>query len=87
MLMVSGIGPEETLKQHKIPVVAALPGVGQNMWVSFGREFTLLFPVLTRNLGSHSLWPFIPSISNNAFLALQPTQSSNPSSSIHGEPN
>jgi choline dehydrogenase len=32
LLMVSGIGPEETLRKHNIPVVAARPGVGQNMW-------------------------------------------------------
>jgi choline dehydrogenase len=30
--MVSGIGPEEVLRQHDIPVVSAKPGVGQNMW-------------------------------------------------------
>ena len=36
--MVSGIGPEETLRQHDIPVISASPGVGQNMWdhVLFG---------------------------------------------------
>jgi len=31
LLMVSGIGPRETLKQHNIPMVADRPGVGQNM--------------------------------------------------------
>jgi choline dehydrogenase len=36
--MVSGVGPEEVLREHDIPVVAARPGVGQNMWdhVLFG---------------------------------------------------
>ena len=34
LLMVSGIGPQETLAKHNIPVVANRPGVGQNMWVS-----------------------------------------------------
>lgn len=34
LLMVSGIGPQETLARHNIPVVADRPGVGQNMWVS-----------------------------------------------------
>lgn len=34
LLMVSGIGPRATLSQYNIPVVADLPGVGQNMWVS-----------------------------------------------------
>lgn len=31
MLMISGIGPKETLQQYGIPVVADLPGVGQNL--------------------------------------------------------
>ena len=33
LLMVSGIGPQGTLSQHNIPVIADRPGVGQNMWV------------------------------------------------------
>ncbi|SMY29237.1 unnamed protein product [Zymoseptoria tritici ST99CH_1A5] len=32
LLMVSGIGPKETLQKYNIPVVKDLPGVGQNMW-------------------------------------------------------
>ncbi|KAL4907837.1 hypothetical protein BDW74DRAFT_166460 [Aspergillus multicolor] len=32
LLMVSGIGPRETLESHGIPVVKELAGVGQNMW-------------------------------------------------------
>lgn len=31
LLMVSGIGPKETLAKFKIPIVQALPGVGQNL--------------------------------------------------------
>lgn len=31
ILMLSGIGPEDELKEHGIPSVAALPGVGQNL--------------------------------------------------------
>jgi choline dehydrogenase len=31
LLMLSGIGPQETLQQHNIPVIANLPGVGQNL--------------------------------------------------------
>ena len=34
LLMVSGVGPQATLSQYNIPVVADRPGVGQNMWVS-----------------------------------------------------
>lgn len=38
MLMVSGIGPKETLQRYNIPVIQDLPGVGQNLWdhVIFG---------------------------------------------------
>lgn len=32
LLMVSGLGPPDTLKQHGIPLISNLPGVGQNMW-------------------------------------------------------
>jgi choline dehydrogenase len=31
LLMVSGIGPREVLKEHNIPVLADRPGVGQNL--------------------------------------------------------
>lgn len=31
LLMVSGIGPQETLRQHRIEPIAILPGVGQNL--------------------------------------------------------
>ncbi|KAI0594558.1 hypothetical protein F4775DRAFT_596094 [Biscogniauxia sp. FL1348] len=31
LLMVSGVGPAETLKKHNIPIVVDLPGVGQNL--------------------------------------------------------
>ena len=38
LLMVSGIGPYETLRKHGIQTIKALAGVGQNMWdhVLFG---------------------------------------------------
>lgn len=32
LLMVSGIGPSNQLRQHGIHVIADRPGVGQNMW-------------------------------------------------------
>ncbi|KAF7155941.1 hypothetical protein CNMCM6106_007853 [Aspergillus hiratsukae] len=32
LLMLSGIGPEGTLRSHAIDVLVDLPGVGQNMW-------------------------------------------------------
>ena len=31
LLMLSGVGPQETLQQHNIPVLVNLPGVGQNL--------------------------------------------------------
>lgn len=34
LLMVSGVGPAETLQKHGIDVISDLPGVGQNMEVS-----------------------------------------------------
>ncbi|KAJ5762754.1 Dehydrogenase patE [Penicillium manginii] len=41
LLMVSGIGPASTLREHDIPVIANIPGVGQNMWdhVFFGPSY------------------------------------------------
>ncbi|CRG83312.1 choline dehydrogenase and related flavoproteins [Talaromyces islandicus] len=32
LLMVSGIGPSESLQRYDIEVISDLPGVGQNMW-------------------------------------------------------
>jgi choline dehydrogenase len=49
LLMVSGVGPKESLERHRIPIVAESPGVGQNMWASI-LSLPLLFLVLT-NLG------------------------------------
>ena len=31
-LMVSGIGPSETLQRHHVPIIKHFSGVGQNMW-------------------------------------------------------
>ncbi|KAM0554954.1 hypothetical protein ACHAPJ_006692 [Fusarium lateritium] len=41
ILMVSGVGPKKHLEEFDIPVVADLPGVGQNMWdhILFGPSF------------------------------------------------
>ncbi|RCI16899.1 hypothetical protein L249_2724 [Ophiocordyceps polyrhachis-furcata BCC 54312] len=45
LLMVSGIGPVETLSRFRIPVVSPLAGVGQNMWdhVFFGPDYAVKF--------------------------------------------
>ncbi|PHH87474.1 hypothetical protein CDD83_8829 [Cordyceps sp. RAO-2017] len=54
LLMVSGIGPVETLRQYDIPVVSALTGVGQNMWdhVFFGPAYPVNFPTLNELVNS-----------------------------------
>lgn len=48
LLMLSGIGPEATLNQHGIPIVASLPGVGQNMWdhIFFGPAHAVKFKTI-----------------------------------------
>jgi choline dehydrogenase len=40
LLMVSGIGPAETLAKHNITLLADRPGVGQNMWDHIDIEVT-----------------------------------------------
>ena len=41
LLMLSGIGPRKTLENYNIPVLADLPGVGQNLWdqIYYGVSF------------------------------------------------
>ncbi|KAL4734589.1 GMC oxidoreductase [Aspergillus similis] len=56
LLMVSGIGPAETLDTHGIPQIVDLPGVGQNMWdhLLFGPSYRVSIPTFTKiptNLG------------------------------------
>lgn len=40
LLMVSGVGPAATLRQHNITVISDRPGVGQNMWDHVDIEVT-----------------------------------------------
>ncbi|KRA54102.1 oxidoreductase [Pseudoxanthomonas sp. Root65] len=56
VLMQSGIGPEEELAPHGIPVIQALPGVGRNHQdhVSFGCLFEAHAPVAVGNGGSEA---------------------------------
>lgn len=49
LLMVSGIGPKETLKSLDIPVLSDRPGVGQNMW-----DTIILGPTSPVKVESHS---------------------------------
>ncbi|CAG7938746.1 unnamed protein product [Penicillium olsonii] len=50
ILMLSGIGPTDTLSSLHIPIVAESPGVGQNMWdhIFFGVTFPVTLDTLTR---------------------------------------
>ncbi|PYI09685.1 GMC oxidoreductase [Aspergillus sclerotiicarbonarius CBS 121057] len=50
LLMVSGIGPANILKEHGIDVIVDLPGVGQNMWdhVFFGPSYRVGLETSTR---------------------------------------
>jgi choline dehydrogenase len=54
LLIVSGIGPAETLRKHAIKLIIDLPGVGQNMWdhVFFGPSYPVnvdTFSKMTQN--------------------------------------
>jgi choline dehydrogenase len=40
LLMLSGIGPEDQLRQFGIPVVRHLPGVGENLWNHLSAQTT-----------------------------------------------
>lgn len=40
LLMLSGIGPEDHLRQFGIPTVCHLPGVGQNLWNHLSAQMT-----------------------------------------------
>ncbi|MBO0738337.1 MAG: mycofactocin system GMC family oxidoreductase MftG [Alphaproteobacteria bacterium] len=40
LLMLSGIGPEDQLREFGIPLVSHLPGVGQNLWNHLSAQMT-----------------------------------------------
>ncbi|KAL1585548.1 hypothetical protein WHR41_05622 [Cladosporium halotolerans] len=48
LLMLSGIGPSDTLEEFDIPQIVNAPGVGQNMWdhVLFGPSYSVKFPTV-----------------------------------------
>lgn len=50
LLMVSGIGPADTLETYGIEVLSNLPGVGQNMWdhVFFGPTYRVALSTFTK---------------------------------------
>jgi choline dehydrogenase len=49
LLMVSGVGPSDTLNDLGIDIVADLPGVGQNMWdhIIFGPSYAVSIDTLS----------------------------------------
>jgi choline dehydrogenase-like flavoprotein len=49
LLIVSGIGPSQTLAQHNISLVADRPGVGQDMWDPIDIEVTWKVGVVGSN--------------------------------------
>jgi choline dehydrogenase-like flavoprotein len=64
LLMVSGIGPAETLKKFNIPVLKEAPGVGQNMQdhIFFGPSYRVKVDTMTKLANAsltHSLFAFI----------------------------
>jgi choline dehydrogenase len=73
--MVSGVGPEPILRQHNIPLISPLPGVGQNMWdhVAFGTSYQV-------SVTTHS------ALGNSSYLALATQQYLNNGSGQLGNP-
>jgi len=57
LLMVSGIGPRQTLQGLNIPVLVNLPGVGQNMWDHpyFATSFRVNVPTTSAGLNNATL--------------------------------
>lgn len=49
LLMVSGVGPAATLRQHGVPIIADRPGVGQNMQdhIYFGPSYRVNAPTFS----------------------------------------
>jgi len=64
LLMVSGIGPRQTLVNLRIPMIKELPGVGQNLWdqIYFGTTFRVNIPTSSAGLNS-------PALTNTAIQA------------------
>ncbi|KAL8696230.1 MAG: hypothetical protein Q9224_002905, partial [Gallowayella concinna] len=57
LLMVSGIGPRNTLRGLGIPVLKDLPGVGQNLWdhAFYGTSFRVNVPTASAGLNSEEV--------------------------------
>ena len=75
LLMLSGIGPAEHLRQHDIPVVQNLPGVGENL------QDHLATPTVTFTLNeSVSLGP--PAVNPETYKMWSESRKGNPNSYI-----
>ncbi|KAJ6172749.1 Dehydrogenase patE [Penicillium chermesinum] len=68
LLMVSGIGPAETLHEHNITVLADRPGVGQNMWdhIFFGPSYPVSVDTFTKM--TQDSWYFLTQVFNYFIL-------------------
>lgn len=75
LLMLSGIGDRDELRQHGIPVIQHLPGVGRNLQdhVSFGCTWEYLEPIPPRNSGSEAklYWKSRPDLTEPDLLFCQ----------------
>lgn len=68
LLMISGIGPAETLQDHEIPVLVDRPGVGQNLWdhIFFGPSYPVSVDTFTEM--TQSPWHFLTQVFNYYIL-------------------
>lgn len=72
LLMLSGIGPRDTLAKFDIPALSVLDGVGQNMWdhILFGPSYEINLPTLGGIL--HDPVALAAAINNYTLLANGP---------------
>ncbi|KAH7110302.1 GMC oxidoreductase-like protein [Dendryphion nanum] len=78
LLMLSGIGDPSTLSTHSIPLISALPGVGQNLWDQI--FFNVLRSISIPNTGTYLTTPTQQSLA----LAQYHQNASGPYSSAGG---
>ena len=83
LLMVSGVGPAATLRQHGIPVIADRPGVGQNMWdhVLFGPSYRVNVQTASALTFGNNL-----EIANEEFIEHQDGLLASPGGDFLGQP-
>lgn len=79
LLMVSGVGPKETLDKFDIDIIADRPGVGQNMWdhIMFGPAYEVALTPSTTHCTTRSRSPMrSPTTPSKAKVFSHPTSSS-----------